>query len=1313
MAAGKLDRDGAIYLAGGGEMGERTRRMGWSSTPVGPIEAWPQSLKTAVSICLGSRHPMVIWWGKEHLTQFYNEGFISFLGASKHPQALGQSGRECWREIWHIIDPMLEGVFATGDATWSEDFLYVIDRNLPREEGYFTFSYSPIRDDSGAIGGIFCACSETTSRVISERRLQTLRDLGRMKGEAKTAEVACELAARAFGENPGDIPFALIYLLEGEADQARLVATTALEAGHAAAPARIALRSAQGTAASWPLQRVLDAGTAQLVPNVSVNFGPLSGGLWPESPEAALILPIAVPAQAKPIGFLVAGLSPRRVIDADYKSFLELVSGHIGTSIASARAFEEERKRAEALAEIDRAKTAFFSNVSHEFRTPLTLMLGPLEDALAGPRYALPQRREDLALVHRNSLRLLRLVNTLLDFSRIEAGRVEACYEPVDLSSYTAELASVFRAAVEKAGLRLTVDCPPQGEPVWIDREMWEKIVLNLLSNAFKFTLAGGITVRLRQNRASAVLAVKDTGSGIPEREIPRLFDRFRRVEGACGRTHEGTGIGLALVQGLAKLHGGRVRAKSLWGKGSTFTVTIPLGTAHLPPDRLRAGRTIGSTALGAQPYVAEALRWLADGDSGNKTGFGIERAILPERPLVASGKPGERAKILLADDNADMRDYVRHLLSPRYDVRAVANGEEALAVLRAEAPPDLLVSDIMMPRMDGYQLLRAIRSDPALVDLPVVFLSARAGEEASVEGLEAGADDYLVKPFSARELDARIASNLEKAQLRRQRRQAETEYRRLAAIAENSTDFIGISDAELRPIYVNEAGRQLVGLDSIDFIGQNSALHYFAPEERARIVREVYPAVVKQGRWRGETTLRHFKTGVRIPVLCDVFRIDDPTTEESVSFATVTRDITERRHAEAALRDANLVLEERVKKRTRELKTAMERRRKAEAALQQAQRLEAIGQLTGGIAHDFNNLLTIVIGQTEAIMLAAKDDVRITRMASAALRAAERGAQLTGQLLAFSGHQQLQLETVAVDQLLLDAGDLARRAVGETITVKVSAHRQLWPSRLDPVQFESAILNLAINARDAMPDGGHLTIAARNATVSADNAKRLDLTPGEYVVLRVTDTGVGMAAEVQRRAFEPFFTTKDVGKGTGLGLAQIFGFAKQSGGTATIDSVSGKGTTVRLYLPRATSPITDEELSSRDSKMVRGHGRTILVVEDQPDVRDMIEMSLGDLDYRILTAPDGMAAREVLKSDEAIDLLLTDIVMPNGVSGLELAKEAQRLREGLGVVVVSGYHRDFENQMDEASGLIFLEKPFRPTELADTIADVLGSRGK
>src|SRR5262249_16832676 len=269
--------------------------------------------------------------------------------------------------------------------------------------------------------------------------------------------------------------------------------------------------------------------------DLAARFGPLPGGPWPESSEAALILPIAAPGQAHPTGLLVAGLSPRRVVDVDYRSFFDLVAGHLATAIANARAYEEARKRAEALAEIDRANPAFFSNVSHEFRTPLTLMLGPLEDTLAEDSLP-PGAQERLAVAHRNSLRLLKLVNTLLDFSRIEAGRIQAVYEPVDLAALTADLASVFRSTIERAGMSLIIDCPPLSRQTYVDREMWEKIVLNLISNAFKFTFEGQIEVSLKPAGESAELTVRDTGVGIAAKDLPQLFERFHRVADARGR---------------------------------------------------------------------------------------------------------------------------------------------------------------------------------------------------------------------------------------------------------------------------------------------------------------------------------------------------------------------------------------------------------------------------------------------------------------------------------------------------------------------------------------------------------------------------------------------------------------------------------------------------------------------------------------------------------------------------------------------------------------------------------------------------------
>jgi signal transduction histidine kinase len=765
------ERRACDFLAQGGEMAERMLAFDWSRTPLGPAEAWPQSLKTAVRILLDSRYPMFVWWGRE-LINLYNDAYVPVLG-KRHPEALGRPAPEIWGDIWSVVGPQAETVLAEGRATWNEERLLLMERFGFTEETYFTFSYSPVPADGGGVGGVFCVCTEDTRRVLGERRLKTLRDLGERSLEAaKTIGEACRAAAVTLAENPYDFPFAMIYLLDEEGRQARLAEAVQVAAGAPASPATVRI---DGQEDVWGLRRVLEAGQGRIVDVVEARFGRLSAGAWEDDwTRRAIVLPLAKSGtQELPAGFLIAGLSPRLTWNDDYRGFLELAAGQIATAIANVRAYEEERRRAEALAELDRAKTAFFSNVSHEFRTPLTLLLGPLEEVLAEPGGAPAAARERLEMAHRNALRLLKLVNTLLDFSRIEAGRIQAAYEPTDLAAFTAELASVFRSAVEQAGLRLLVDCPPLSERVWVDREMWEKIVLNLLSNAFKFTFDGEIEVRLRQEGDRAVLTVRDTGTGIPAEELPHVFERFHRVKGARGRTFEGSGIGLALVQELVKLHGGEVRAESAVDRGTTFAVEIPTGTAHLPADRIGAPRALAATGRRGEAWVEEGPR-------------------LPEDRSEPQARGSLSARILLADDNADMREYVRRLLGEHYEVVAVPDGAAALRAAR-EQPFDLVLSDVMMPRLDGFGLLAALRADERTRTVPVILLSARAGEESKVEGMDAGADDYLVKPFSAKELLARVDAHL---RLQRARRKAEDD---LKAADRRKDEFLAMLAHELR----------------------------------------------------------------------------------------------------------------------------------------------------------------------------------------------------------------------------------------------------------------------------------------------------------------------------------------------------------------------------------------------------------------------------------------------------------------------------------------------------------------------------------
>ena len=754
-----------LVFPGASEMARRMREHDWSRTPLGPVAGWPQPLRTSVSICLDCAFPIILWWGPE-LAILYNDEYRPMLGPAKHPAALGERGDRVWAEIWDVIGPMLSQVMERAEATRSRDLLLHIDREGYPEEAYFSFSYSPIHDENGAVGGVFCPVIETTEKVIGERRLRTLRDLAaRCKG-AESEAAAYRSAAEVIAANPQDIPFVLIYRIEEDRSTAWLDATAGVEPGTAAAPRKVAL--AEDTAGLWSLGTVARSGQAALVDGLAGRFGDLPAGAWKIPPHSALVLPVLLPGQERPRAILVAAVSPMRALDEDYRTFFGLVATQIASGLADAQALEEERRRAEALAEIDRAKTAFFSNVSHEFRTPLTLMLGPLEDALANAYGGLPKEAAaTLALAHRNSLRLLKLVNTLLDFSRIEASRVEASYEPVDLSTLTVELASVFRSAIEKAGLRLAVDCPLLPEPVYVDRDMWEKVVLNLISNAFKFTFEGEISVALRWRGERVELSVSDTGVGIPASDLPRMFQRFHRVKNARSRTHEGTGIGLALVQELARLHGGEVSVQSEENRGTTFTVSIPAGREHLPADRIQAERQLASTSLGATLFIEEAMRWLpAEEEAERGILAGMSEGPLA-LPVDGDSSRASRARILVADDNADMREYLRRLLARSHEVVPVADGQAALDAIRSHGP-DLVLADVMMPRLDGFSLVAAIRADERLRTLPVIMLSARAGEESRIEGLAAGADDYLIKPFSARELVARVDSQLELSRLRR-----------------------------------------------------------------------------------------------------------------------------------------------------------------------------------------------------------------------------------------------------------------------------------------------------------------------------------------------------------------------------------------------------------------------------------------------------------------------------------------------------------------------------------------------------------------
>jgi PAS domain S-box-containing protein len=883
-------------FAADAEIGRDLAAVDWEATLLGPPHGWPQSLQTAVSILLSSRFPMWMAWGPD-LTFFCNAAYRRDTLGQKYPWALGRPAREVWTEIWDDIGPRIDAVLATGEATWDEALLLFLERSGYPEESYHTFSYSPLRDDSDAVVGMLCVVSEETERVIGERRMATLRDLGSDPSVVRTEEEMLTFAGQQLSHNPRDLPFTLTYLFQPDGT-ARLAESTGLPAGHPAAPVRLPADTGDTEDAGdtgdtgdtentvWPVT-ALARGESAVLDLVGGPYRALPAGQWPEPPARALAVPLLQQGSA-PNGFLVAGLNRYRPLDESYRGFVDLVAGHIAAGVSSARSYQAQQQRAEELAELDRAKTIFFSNISHEFRTPLTLIMGPVEELRTQFDGGDPRVREELEAVHRNGLRLGKLVNSLLDFSRIEAGRMQARYEPVDLAAVTAELASVFRSAVDKAGLTFEVDCRPLDEPVHLDRGMWEKVVLNLLSNALKFTFQGSVRVAVRAEDGQAVVTVADTGIGVPENEMPRLFERFHRIETARSRSNEGSGIGLALVRELVGLHGGTITADSAEGEGTCFTVRLPFGTAHLPADAVVPTASTGAVSATAEPYVLEALRWLPEhaADPAPMVPTSDGAAAYTSGPVVS-------ARVLIADDNADMRGYLSRILrGAGYQVRSVSDGYEALQAVRTDAP-DLVVSDVMMPRLDGLSLVRELRADPRTAALPVLLLSARAGQEASIEGLQAGADDYLVKPFAAAELLARVRANVELSRLRNHQARWRT------ALVDSLQEAFFVCDEAGAVVEINTAFTDILGYGP-DQLPYQPVQPWWPeaggdPDGHEQAAR-AFAGLMEEGHGRYTIPLTH-RDGHRLWVDVAFNQAQDPDTGRRVVVGTF-RDVTAEHYA-------------------------------------------------------------------------------------------------------------------------------------------------------------------------------------------------------------------------------------------------------------------------------------------------------------------------------------------------------------------------------------------------------------------------------
>jgi PAS domain S-box-containing protein len=1192
----------ADWLVGGGEMGARIRAHDWARTPLGPIEAWPQSLRSAVSILLPSKAQIILFWGPD-LVAIYNDAYRPVYG-SKHPAALGMPARQCFSELWDVLEPLFSGVVKTGEAFWAKDHRFFLERHGYLEETYFDVSYDPVRDETGRVGGLFCIVSETTGRIVGERRLAALRDLGRIGSGAASDGDVLRNAAAVLERYDNDLPFVALYSWTAGASGARLEAATRLP---------------PESASAWPVGGESDILLAETPPGMM-----LSGGPWPEAAKQAAVLKIATPG-GEPHGYLVAGISSRRKFDDDYADFLRLVSANIASAIAGARALEDERKRAAALAELDRAKTAFFSNVSHEFRTPLTLMLGPLEELRAAAADVPAESRTLIDAAQRNGQRLLKLVNTLLDFARIEAGRARASYEPTDLPALTAELASNFRSACERAGLRLEVDCAAVTEPAYVDREMWEKIVLNLVSNAFKFTLEGRICVSMKLEQDFR-LEVRDTGAGIPADELPHMFERFHRVANARGRSHEGSGIGLALVNELVRLHGGSIEVKSTLGAGTAFTIAIPRGSAHLPAGHVRAvGEAASSTAARAGAYVAEALGWLP----------AAEAAPLPRAGLQ---------RVLVADDNADLREYVRRLLEDHYEVEVAGDGCAALKAAR-ERRPELIVSDVMMPNLDGFGLIRELRADPRLAGIPVILLSARAGEEAKVEGLGMGADDYLVKPFSPRELLVRVDALVKSAELHRSANEARAQFETLLNEAPLGVYLV---DQDFRIAAVNPVAAPVFG-DIPGLIGRDfdEVIHILWPQAYADEVVRIFRRTLESGEphIEPERIEQRLDRGVTEYYEWRVSRIPLPGNRHGV--VCYFRDISKPVIAREALREADSRKDEFLATLAHELRNPLAPLRSSLDTL----------KIAGAKGAPPGPALEIMERQLSHLVRLVDDLMELSRVTR--------------------GNFELRKEPVKLDVALRSAVEACEpliRAAKHRLNVLLPDESIVLDA--DPVRLAQVFGNLLNNAANYSEDGGTISVEARREGLEA--------------VVSVADTGEGLEAEQLPQLFKMFYrgshTARRNQSGLGIGLPLSRRLVEMHGGRITAESAGpGRGSRFTVRLP--LNPAQQVAAAAKEAKRPQVAPMTILIVDDNFDAAESMRMLLKAMGVEVRVAHDGPQALAAFEACRP-RMVLLDIGMP-GMDGYEVAR---RLRASPGtprpaLVALTGWGQDEDRRRVREAG--------------------------
>ena len=1224
---------GLPFLTGGGEMGALIQKHDWSENSLGKPQAWPEALRSVVALMLNSRFPMFLIWGP-YLNILYNDPYIPILGA-KHPNALGRPFPEVWAEIWDDLAPLVGDALA-GKAIYHEDLYLVMERNGYPEETWYSFSYSPLRDKDGAIAGMFCACTETTQKVLAAAALQD--------SESRVRNVL---------ENMGEA-FALVdrdlRIIELNAEAMRLddrprqslIGKTHSEAHPDADPEIEELYQqafAEQRAVSlehkytWPDGRDswLDMRAYPIGDNLAIFYRDITARKLGDVRRLALaelgdrFRDVTDPDE---IAFAAAEIVGKtlRTDRAGYGTIdkaaetIRIVRDWTAPGIRSLTGILYFRDYGSHIEDLKHGVTVVIADVENDPRTEAAADVLKSIGAQALINMPITEQGGTVALLYLNNKTVREWSADELEFVREVAGRTRTAVERRRNEAALRESEDRFMQIADSAPV-----------PMWVTNlDRRRSFVNRAYSDFLGVPYADALTFDWRDilhpDDHDRIVAESLSGEA-----SLRPFVLEARYRGGDGEWHW-------------------LKSESQPRHGPDGTLIGFIGIAHDVTEAREAEVVLRESEQRFREQFESANDFIFTTD--------LEMRVTSCNPAIASAL-GRRPE-----------EMIGHRISDYTPPETWKHNKAMLAAKLAGKGDatryEVEVFDVLGERMTWEINSRLVRE-----------------ATGTPTGLHA----------IGRDVTERIRAQ---RMLKEAHERAEADAAQQAAILGQLAEGVIITDADGRITFVNDAATRLHGVAALDVAPSEYSNTYQLfredgspyPSEELPLARAVvHGETVTDARWR-----------IRRPDGTEVLAIGNAqpifgADGKSLGAVLTVRDDTARHAAELALRDMNETLEMRVAKRNAELELAQE-------ALRQSQKLEAMGQLTGGVAHDFNNLLTPILGSLDMLQRKGLGDARQQRLIDGALQSAERAKLLVQRLLAFARRQPLQASAVDVGELISGMADLIDSTSGPNIGVAIAIEQDLPPAVADPNQLEMAILNLSVNARDAMPDGGTLTLAAASKIVEAGNSE--NLLPGRYVRISVADNGIGMDEATIARAVEPFFSTKGIGKGTGLGLSMAHGLASQLGGALTLSSRRNLGTEVAFWLPASNAPVESAPQSSqKTTEDVKA--ATVLLVDDEALVRMSTAHMLADLGFEVVEAASAEEALDIFAQERRFDLLVTDHLMP-GMNGVDLAQAVGMHQPHLPILLVSGY-ADGEGI---PQNLPRLTKPFRQADLAAIVAEIM-----